>query len=117
MDKRLGHWNEVGEASGKRAGEETGGGVPRSRKGFGHHVRQARARPRDTAIRDLLSDEIYTVAVHGFLAAARAGTVGEGVEARMQMGISVLFFPFLSLFFLFFLCRGRTGVAIGPESR
>ena len=50
-------WEEVGKISGKRrdaredAREERDGGPYKSRKGFGFHVRQARARPSNTTVR------------------------------------------------------------------
>ena len=43
-------WNEVGRISGRR---EEGKGPFKSRNGFGFHVRQARARPSNTSVRDL----------------------------------------------------------------
>ena len=70
---------EVGEASGGKTG---GGDVPKSRRGFGYLVRQTRARPSNTASRNLLSDDRYTDAVLRFLAAARVGTVKEGALNR-----------------------------------
>ena len=57
-------WTAVGKASG---GREQSDGPFRSRKGFGYRVRQARARPSNTSIRDLLSDDRYTEAVLRFL--------------------------------------------------
>ena len=52
-------WETVGNISGKKNGEEGMDRPFKSRKGFGYHVRQARARPRNITIRKLLSDEIY----------------------------------------------------------
>ena len=50
-----------GEASGRRIeGRES---ALKSRKGFGFRVRQARARPSNTSIRDVLSDDRYAEAV------------------------------------------------------
>ena len=65
--------------SGKR-GE--GDGPFKSRKGFGFHVRQARARPSNTSVRDLMSDDRYTSAVLDFLEKTRVGEVREGVICR-----------------------------------
>ena len=50
----------------------------KSRKGFGYRVRQAKARPSNTTIRDLLSDGWYTEAALVLLRAARVGEVKEG---------------------------------------
>ena len=62
--------------SGKKAED---GGPFRSRRGFGFHVRQARARPSNTTVRELLSDSRYTEAVLVFLEKTRVGEVKEGV--------------------------------------
>ena len=70
-------WAAVGEASGKRT--EGRGNVLKSRRGFDLQVRQARARPRNTSIRDLLLDGRYTEAVLVFLRAIPVGEVKEGV--------------------------------------
>ena len=79
-------WNEVGRISGKRGKEdqrEDGRGNPfKSRKGFGLNVRQARARPSNTTIRELLSDSRYGEAVLDFLRKTRVGEVKEGVIYR-----------------------------------
>ena len=72
-------WATVGKLSGKRV---QASGPFRSRKGFGYGVRQARARPSNTPVRDLLSNEQYTDAVLGFLGAARVGEVKEGVICK-----------------------------------
>ena len=69
-------WTAVGQASGERL--ETSGDKLKSRKGLGFRVRQARARPSNTTIRDLLLDDRYTEAVLAFLGAARVGGVREG---------------------------------------
>ena len=45
------------------------------RRGFGFHVRQARARPSNTTVGDLLSNERYTEAVLEFLGKTRVGEV------------------------------------------
>ena len=55
---------EVGRASGKR---ESTSDPFNSRKGLAYRIRQARARPSNTSIRDLLSDGRYTEAVLEFL--------------------------------------------------
>ena len=57
-------WSEVGKISGRRRGSD---GPFKSRKGFGFHVRQARARPSNTTVRELLSNSRYTEAVLSFL--------------------------------------------------
>ena len=72
-------WNTVEELSGRR--EQTGGPL-KSRKGFGYRVRQARARPSNTSIRDLLSSEQYTGAVLRFLENTRVGEVKEGAICK-----------------------------------
>ena len=72
-------WNAVGRISGRRAG---GDGPFRSRKGFGFHVRQARARPSNTTVRELLSDSRYMESVLSFLEQTRVGEVKEGVICR-----------------------------------
>ena len=55
----------VKEASGGRGtGEQTQARF--KSRGFGSRVRQARARPSNTSIRDLLSDDRYTEAVLDF---------------------------------------------------
>ena len=72
-------WKEVGRISGRREGE---GGPLRSRKGFGFHVRQARARPSNTTVREILSNSRYTDAVLTFLEGTRVGEVKEGVICR-----------------------------------
>ena len=71
----------MGKISGKRkdAGEERDGGPYKSRRGFGFHVRQARARPSNTTVRELLSNSRYTNAVLDFLGKTRVGEVKEGV--------------------------------------
>ena len=66
---------------GRGIGEAHGGpreSVLKSRKGFGYRVRQAKARPSNTTIRDLLSDGWYTEAALVLLRAARVGEVKEG---------------------------------------
>ena len=71
-------WDAVGKSSGRR----DGGDSPfRSRKGFGFHVRQARARPSNTTVRELLSNR-YTEAVLAFLEKTRVGEVREGVICK-----------------------------------
>ena len=68
----------VGRASGGRPW--VGEGPFRSRKGFGFRVRQAMARPNNTAIRDLLSDGRFTEAVLVF-----KGNAGGGGQGRSYM--------------------------------
>ena len=74
-------WNRVGGISGRR-GLRDGREPFKSRKGFGFHVRQARARPSNTTVRELLSDSRYTEAVLDFLRRTRVGEVREGVICR-----------------------------------
>ena len=69
-------WTAVGKASGKREQIDE---PFKSRRGFGYMVRQARARPSNTMVRDLLSDERYTEAVVRFLEATNVGEVKAGV--------------------------------------
>ena len=74
-------WSEVGRISGER--ERRGSGGPyKSRKGFGLQVGGARARPSNTTIRELLSDERYSRAVLDFLDRTRVGEVKEGIICR-----------------------------------
>ena len=54
----------------------------KSGKGFGFHVRQARTRPRNTTVRELLSNSRYTEAVLDFLGRTRVGEVKEGVICK-----------------------------------
>ena len=75
-------WETVVNISGKKNREE---GIDRpfkSRKGFGYHVQQARARPSNITIRGLLSDERYTEAVLRFLGSTRVGEVKAGVICK-----------------------------------
>ena len=72
-------WNAVGRASGGRQEED---GPFKSRKGFGFHVRRARARPSNTTVRELLSNDRYTEAVLDFLKKTRVGEVKEGVICK-----------------------------------
>ena len=69
----------VGEASGSRAQVSD---PLKSRTGFSYRVGLARARPSNTLIRDLLSDDRYTEAVLVFLKATRVGEVKERVVCR-----------------------------------
>ena len=72
-------WTAVGKASGRR---ERSGESFKSRRGFGYRVRQAVARPSNTSIRDLLSNDRYTEAVLGFLRNTRVGEVKVGAISR-----------------------------------
>ena len=72
-------WKAVGEAPGRRNRQDGVDRPFRSRKGFGFHVRQARARPSNTTIRELLSDGRYTEVVLEFLERTRVREVREGV--------------------------------------
>ena len=68
-------WAAVGEASRECSDVRD---RFKSRKGCGLRVRQARARPSNTSIRDLLSDNRCTEAVLVFLGAKTVGEVKEG---------------------------------------
>ena len=70
-------WTAVDEASGVRDRDKKGSPF-KSKKGFGHRVKQARARPSNTSIRDLLSDDRYTEAVLELLGETRAGETKVG---------------------------------------
>ena len=75
------------ECSGKASGRRQEGGGPfKSRKGFGLHVRQARARPSNTTVRELLSNDKYTEAVLDFLRKTKVGMVKEGVICKQAAG-------------------------------
>ena len=57
----------------------TGDEMPRkSRRRFGYKVRQARARPSNTTVRNLLLDSRYFGAVLRFLKSTKVGRVKEG---------------------------------------
>ena len=77
-------WKEIGRISGKRGKVENDRdeGPFKSRKGFGFHVRKAKARPSNTTVRELLSNSRYTDAVLDFLGKTRVGEVKEGVICR-----------------------------------
>ena len=72
-------WNAVGRISGRR---EEGDGPFKSRRGPGPHAGQARARPSNTTVRELLSNSRYTDAVLRFLGGTRVGEVREGVICK-----------------------------------
>ena len=72
-------WDTVGRTSGRR---QEGNGSFKSRRGFGFHVRQARARPSNTTVRELLSSDRYTEAALDFLGKTRVGEVKEGVICK-----------------------------------
>ena len=74
----------MGKASGRRGEgkDDRDGGPFKSRKGFGFRVRQARARPSNTTVRELLSNNRYTDAVLDFLGKTRVGEVKEGVICK-----------------------------------
>ena len=69
----------MGRVRGKREGSD---GPFKSRRGFGFHVRQARARPSNITVRELLSNCRYTEAVLEFLGKTRLGEVKEGVICK-----------------------------------
>ena len=75
-------WSTVGKISGKRGLSEEMDRPFKSRKGFGFHVRQARARPSNTTVRELLSNSKYTEAVLEFLGKTRVGEVKDGVICK-----------------------------------
>ena len=54
----------------------------KSRKGFGYRVRQARARPRNTSVSDLLSNDRYTEAVLRVLENTRVGEIKAGAICK-----------------------------------
>ena len=54
----------------------------KSRKGFGFYVRQARARPSNTTVREPLSNNRYTEAVLDFLRKTKVGEVKDGVICK-----------------------------------
>ena len=72
-------WTAVGKVSGIR--EQTDE-LFKGRKGFEYRVRQARARPSNTSVRDLLSNDRYTEAVLSFLKGPRVGEVRAGVICK-----------------------------------
>ena len=74
-------WTAVGKASGERDKKGTSRAF-KSRKGFGCDVRQAKARPSNTSIRDLLSGDRYTEAVLRSLGDTRVGEVKAGVICK-----------------------------------
>ena len=74
-------WSEVGRISGERE-RDSRQGTHKSRRGFGFHVRTARARPRNTTVRELLSNNRYTEAVLEFLGKTRVGEAKEGVICK-----------------------------------
>ena len=80
-------WTAVGDASGGRGS----GDPPRSRRGFGYRVRQARPRPSNTSIRDLLSNDRYTEAVLDYWRQRRWGRLRKKlfVERRGRMGAPI----------------------------
>ena len=75
-------WSTVGRISGKRGLEKDRDSPLKSRRGFGFHVRQARARPSNTTVRELLSNSRYTEAVLEFLGKTRVGEVQEGAICK-----------------------------------
>ena len=90
----------MGKASGRREQTEE---PLKSRRGFGYRVRQARARPSNTSVRDLLSNDRYTEVVLGFLrnTSVKAGaTVNRRQDQgshRTSVGDKTFLFPsFLS---------------------
>lgn len=68
-------WNEVGKATGGRAGKEAA--IMKSRRGFRYQIREASAMPSNTTVRDLPSDHRFTGVVLRCLAATRVGAVKE----------------------------------------
>ena len=71
------------DSGGKASGRREQSDEPfKGRKGFGYRVRQARARPSNTSVRELLSNDRYTEAVLGFLRNTRVGEVKAGVICK-----------------------------------
>lgn len=102
-------WKEERRASGSgNGGEQRQTPRWRSRKDFGHHARQATARPSNMTVRDLLSDGRCTKTVLGFLKARRVGKIKKGVLDR---GWSVYRLLFSFCFSLFFFVSFRV---VGP---
>ena len=58
------------------------GHLPKSRRGFGYSFRETKARPSNTAARELLGNVAYTEAVLSFLRKTGVGKVKEGVLDR-----------------------------------
>lgn len=77
-------WKEVGEASSKRGENRDPGGRAsyrwRSRRGFGYHVGEARARSNNTAVQDLLGNEGFTPALLRLLSTTTGACQGEGSQ-------------------------------------
>ena len=72
----------IGNISGRRDKEKGSDRPFKSRRGFGFRVRQARASPSNTTVRELLSDKRFTGAVLDFLGNTRVGEVKAGVISR-----------------------------------
>ena len=68
----------MGQAGGKKAGEER---VGKGRKGFSCRVRYGPGLG-NTTVRELLSEEQYVAAVLDYLRATKVGMVKEGAIAR-----------------------------------
>ena len=75
-------WSTVGRLSGKKGAKEGMGEPFKSRRGFGFQVKQARARPSNTTVRELLSNNRYTEAVLVFLRKTRVGEIKDGVICK-----------------------------------
>ena len=80
-------WTAVGEASGGRDEART---PFKSRKGFVYRARQARTRPSNTSVRNMLSDD-YTEARLAFIGAMRVGEV-QG-RSNFYIDVAGLGFP------------------------
>ena len=101
-------WTAVGEASGRRERAED---RFKGRRGFGYRVKQARARPSNTSIRDLLSNDRYTETALSFLGATRVGEVKEGAICKYRLGVPLGLGRGQDLFILSYFGRGEsTGI-------
>ena len=96
-------WEDIANVAGTRGAPARTRPTWKSKRGFGYHVRQAAARPRNTSIRDLLGNDRYREAVLGFLTnkgrgSSRGGSSREGTgrfNLHLFFSISSLsFFPF-----------------------
>ena len=80
-------WEKVGSISGKRKpgeqeGEKQYGHSLRSRRGFRYNVREEKARPSNTTVRELMGNYAYAEAILSFLRETDEGKVKAGVLDR-----------------------------------
>ena len=83
-------WEEVGNISGRRKPEDRlgpkhSGHLPKSRRGLGYSIREAKARPSNASFGELLGNDAYTGAVLSFLwetgvGKDKDGAIDRGVE-------------------------------------